>query len=337
MFKGLQKTSAKSGDVKKIEDKVSSDFVTHNMPEPNRFSGQTFADPASRNSKKTGNLKNVESHHKVGLVIIGAGLILIGSLLYFGYVYLIKPYVKPNEPNVVSQPAKSNVATTSQPDEPIVPVIIATSSPIVSTSTTVEATSTSLMPEETPVVIPPMVVSTVDSDADGLTDAEEKIIGTDPNKADTDNDGYLDLAELKSGYDPLVPGKKSSETSTMLNYQIDPKTSVIYPATWDVTKSDTNQAVVFADSDKAFIQVTYQANPGKTTPQAWLAGQPTNLKIGEMVNGQNWQGFYSADGLSAYIFNKDLSKIYSFSCSPLTSDTGSVTVFHLMIKTLTIK
>jgi len=193
------------------------------------------------------------------------------------------------------------------------------------------------MPEETPVVIATATVPTVDSDADGLTDAEEKIVGTDPNKADTDNDGYSDLAELESGYDPLAPGKKLSETSTMRNYSIDSKTSVIYPATWDVTKSDTNQAVIFADSDKAFIQVTYQNNSDKLSPQAWFDGQSTNLKIGEAVSGKNWQGFYSADGLAAYIFNKDSSKIYSFSCSPLTPDTNSVIVFHLMIKTLQIK
>ena len=32
----------------------------------------------------------------------------------------------------------------------------------------------------------------VDSDGDGLTDAEELVIGTDPNNRDTDNDGILD-------------------------------------------------------------------------------------------------------------------------------------------------
>lgn len=46
----------------------------------------------------------------------------------------------------------------------------------------------------------------VDSDEDGLTDVEE--IGTymtDPENPDTDGDGYLDGAEVKGGYDPLVP------------------------------------------------------------------------------------------------------------------------------------
>jgi len=72
--------------------------------------------------------------------------------------------------------------------------------------------------------------SLVDSDNDGLTDAEEKILGTNPNSADTDNDGlsdyaevkiyhtnplvadtdgdgYLDGAEVKAGYNPNGAGK----------------------------------------------------------------------------------------------------------------------------------
>jgi hypothetical protein len=45
----------------------------------------------------------------------------------------------------------------------------------------------------------------LDSDQDGLTDQEEKAIGTDPLKADTDGDGYSDGKEVESGYNPLKP------------------------------------------------------------------------------------------------------------------------------------
>lgn len=43
----------------------------------------------------------------------------------------------------------------------------------------------------------------IDTDQDGLPDDMEKIIGTDPNNADTDGDGYADGVELKNNYDPL--------------------------------------------------------------------------------------------------------------------------------------
>jgi hypothetical protein len=45
----------------------------------------------------------------------------------------------------------------------------------------------------------------LDSDQDGLSDAEEKTLGTDPKNKDTDVDGYSDGVEVKTGYDPLKP------------------------------------------------------------------------------------------------------------------------------------
>jgi hypothetical protein len=41
-----------------------------------------------------------------------------------------------------------------------------------------------------------------DFDQDGLTNAEEQRLGTNPFLADTDNDGFLDEDEVKNGYDP---------------------------------------------------------------------------------------------------------------------------------------
>lgn len=44
-----------------------------------------------------------------------------------------------------------------------------------------------------------------DVDQDGLSDEEEKILGTDPFLKDTDGDSYNDGVEVESGYDPLKP------------------------------------------------------------------------------------------------------------------------------------
>jgi len=41
-----------------------------------------------------------------------------------------------------------------------------------------------------------------DADADGLTDAQETGMGTDPNNPDTDGDGYSDGDEVNEGTDP---------------------------------------------------------------------------------------------------------------------------------------
>lgn len=47
-----------------------------------------------------------------------------------------------------------------------------------------------------------------DNDHDGLKDWEEQIYGTDPKKADTDEDKTLDGEEIKLNRDPLKPGPK---------------------------------------------------------------------------------------------------------------------------------
>jgi len=44
-----------------------------------------------------------------------------------------------------------------------------------------------------------------DRDQDGLSDEEERALGTDWQKADTDGDGYTDGVEVASGYNPLIP------------------------------------------------------------------------------------------------------------------------------------
>lgn len=50
-------------------------------------------------------------------------------------------------------------------------------------------------------------LGTTDQDEDGLTGAQEKFWGSDPENPDTDHDGYLDGAEVDNGYSPTGPGR----------------------------------------------------------------------------------------------------------------------------------
>ncbi|MBU4216298.1 hypothetical protein L6270_02710 [Candidatus Parcubacteria bacterium] len=77
------------------------------------------------------------------------------------------------------------------------------SSPVAGSEAVVTGSANS---EVTPVATNP-VDSTIDSDQDGLTDAEEAKYGTDPLNSDSDGDTYLDGAEVKGGYNPLGAGK----------------------------------------------------------------------------------------------------------------------------------
>lgn len=51
----------------------------------------------------------------------------------------------------------------------------------------------------------------IDSDGDGLTDAQEAELGTDPANPDTDGDGVIDSVEIVSGTDPFTPDAAAPE------------------------------------------------------------------------------------------------------------------------------
>ena len=84
----------------------------------------------------------------------------------------------------------------------------------------------------------------LDSDQDGLTDAEEKLYGTDPHNPDTDGDGYSDGAEVKAGYDPLKPApgdKLSDEASNSASVLAATAANSATATATDATANMTNQ------------------------------------------------------------------------------------------------
>jgi len=123
----------------------------------------------------------------IAIVIGVAVLAVIMAIIVFA---LTRPTAAPKLPINNNQPVKTNTNTNANTN---------TNQNIINTNTnpvsnaTVTATST-------------ITAESIDSDGDGLTDEEEKKLGTDPNKADTDNDGLTDGAEVHIYHtDPLNP------------------------------------------------------------------------------------------------------------------------------------
>ena len=66
-----------------------------------------------------------------------------------------------------------------------------------------ETASVEYSKNSAPITPFPPVSATLDSDHDGLTDVQERKLGTNPYLSDTDGDGYTDKQEVDSGHDPL--------------------------------------------------------------------------------------------------------------------------------------
>ena len=150
------------------------------------------------------------------MIIIVLGIALIIALFYFGYRFFIKPQAEPTPTPIYSQPttqlvATSSVETNNEEDETtesnittdtaetpdMGPISVEVVSPDVyspensstSTSTSPETTSETENSESEEEEVLPVL----DSDNDGLTDDEEQALNTNPELADSDDDGHSDF------------------------------------------------------------------------------------------------------------------------------------------------
>lgn len=326
----------------KLKKEISENFVTHQMPAWGRFSGQTYSSKGSNIEAKA--IMAAGQPKKTGLVLVIIGVLLLIAALGAAYWFIIKPSLeKPSATpsftdNNYQTPSNEPVATTTEPKADEINDVATTTPTTDETASSTDSLATStdvIVSEDTPVVTSPLVESP-DSDNDGLTDAEERVVGTDPENADTDNDGYSDYQELLSGYDPLVPKEKLGSSSTLGINNLDGQVRALYPADWSIVESPSTYTVVFSDSDQAFIQASYQNNDGALTPGAWLVNEIPGAVVKEFISGEGWTGFILDDGLSVYVFSQDDKRVYTITCLPLAPNTDSPVVFNLMLKTLIV-
>lgn len=125
-----------------------------------------------------------------------------------------------SDTTTTTTPKPTEEPTPTSTDEPTAePTDTATESPTeeptqTSTETPTETTTSepTQQPTDTPTEEPtttqdptqtPDEQEATDPDCDGRTTTEEQRLGTDPNNADSDGDGWSDLSELNRDHDPL--------------------------------------------------------------------------------------------------------------------------------------
>jgi len=165
---------------------------------------------------------------------------------------------------------------------------------------------------EPPVVEPPSVTTPqpgVDTDSDGLTDAEERLYGTDFRNPDTDGDSFLDGNEVFHRFDPLgfapstLLDTGSVDVFTSLN--LTPGFDVYYPMAWPNPSAgiETVTGAVFATDSTARMLVDVQRKAEGQTFQDWYAATVVNL-TGTLTPSETKEGYTTyrrSDAFVSYI------------------------------------
>jgi len=184
--------------------------------------------------------------------------------------------------------------------------------------------------------IAPNVVSSVDSDRDGLTDVEETIFSTEANNPDSDADGNPDGQEIIGLMQPLSSDETKLATSGLVNVYTNPtfSYSFFYPASWlarAIPETDNQEVLVITNTGE-FFSVTVENNTERLSPADWYLRQSPKIERSSLYETviNNSSAVWNPDHLTIYIARDD--RIYILSYNTGTEEEANFkTTFEMLI------
>ncbi len=250
------------------------------------------------------------------IAIVLTALIVLSGLGFAAWYFLIRiPSMEP-EPVVLKEPMPAEqIEKPPVIEEPIIvetpPANLNIPPPVPITPGVSSATETSrenLQPTEGK-----------DADADGLTDAEEILYGTDQTKKDTDDDGFMDGSEVMSLYSPTakswpLSAEQSMQKQTWKNWNF------MIPGVWSLTEDPVfPERLIITTDESARIKVEAETLPPDSTLEQWAPANFQPYKSFSTKNGvqvlqpqSSLNVYYAALGDSILIVTYDLNGDLSF-------------------------
>lgn len=175
------------------------------------------------------------------------------------------------------------------------------------------------------------ITPSIDSDADGLTNQEEILYGTNAGSADTDLDGFKDGQEVLGRYNPNGTGKLIDSSLVKLYENTTFRYSLYYPPSWTVGTLNADKLVTFTSITGEFIQVSVQENSTKKSAREWYLSLNPSVKASELrdVAVGSITGILGPDGLN--IFLADKTYIYQVTYNiGIKTEANYLTTFTMM-------
>ncbi|MEA3463826.1 MAG: hypothetical protein U9R14_02010 [Patescibacteria group bacterium] len=330
------------GKEEKLEEekfKIGNDIIIHTMPKRFRFVHK------KANKAKTTGL----------LIIAGGAVFFIAIIVLFFCLFKIRS-VKPEltsapaTPGAISEaqqskashkdnqiksgkkdvspPLKATSTKQALPDDNKIDTVAATTT--LANGTTAAATSTLAD-----------FIKGVDSDNDGLTDKEEKLLGSGLNNMDSDGDGYNDLTEAINLYNPVKAGDDKLINNPGVNKYLNNtfNYNLLYPNSWAQSAIVGGESVMFKSNDNHFIQVIVQPNIDHQDIENWHKQQFDTEVIDQerKITTNSWQGIKSEDGLIIYLTGRKYNYIFTITYNTgLSNKLDYANIFAIAVKSFEI-
>lgn len=231
--------------------------------------------------KKAPPLKKKKS--KKGLVVFGVIFLLVLSA---GGYYALKTLQPAEEPGPVVTPAP----VTPTPKPP---------------ATTEPETQPEPEPGEPGSPFPQASRPGTDSDSDGLTDIEERLVyQTNERLPDTDSDGFLDGNEVFHRYNPvaLAPGTLLETGLVKVFTSASEDYGIFYPSVWDAETDPANPGQVLIQvTTGETITISVQAKDAAQDLRSWYEQNVEANGVFSTTTKNNLPALVSDNQLSYYI------------------------------------
>ncbi|OGH64061.1 MAG: hypothetical protein A2821_03585 [Candidatus Magasanikbacteria bacterium RIFCSPHIGHO2_01_FULL_41_23] len=281
---------------------------------------------ASHKSKEMDSIGDSSPHTRLiasGMITIFV-LVLGAAAWYFADYLGFDIFKKNQQPKnkITAEPANT---ASSIPTVPIIPATSTATEIIidtVSTSTTipieiettittpVPTTSVALPVRQVALEFPPIIqIDASDSDADGLTDDEEELFGTDSAIFDTDNDNYYDGQEVANLYNPKAVAPLQLIDSGLVKELVQTRDvyRLYYPLAWSVGVVDPegNNMLITADNGD-YIEFRISPKNNNEDFTTWFAREASTERITDLQPALNKFGvsyWHRKDDLAFYVDN----------------------------------
>lgn len=187
----------------------------------------------------------------------------------------------------------------------------------------------------------PQTKSSLDTDKDGLTDAEELVFGTNPSSADSDGDSFQDGSEVKMGYNPKGSGKIAASSLVITYTNQSYGASVLYPRGWSIVNRSVTEEIFSNPAGDESVTLSVYDNPARLTAKQWYLQQAgTSITTSSLVDVATWDlkstGILSPDGLAYYFANGGQVYVISYSYG-LKPAVDNRTTFEMIARSLTVE
>ncbi|MFH1029663.1 MAG: hypothetical protein V1770_00200 [bacterium] len=208
----------------------------------------------------------------------------------------------------------------------------------ISTSTFEIATSTAEISTSTN-----EIEEILDSDKDGLADAEEELFTSNKFDEDFDDDGYLDGVEVINLYNPIAYAPQELDQSGLVKIYNESRYNIFYPRIWE-TEIIEEGKVSFKAGNGEFIELLISPNPDSISLLDWYKIQ---IGMAEDVlpdffenakSGTNKSGLYYVKISDTTFYISDYNYIYVLSYNTGATDKINFPlIFEMMLQSLESK